>query len=495
MRKQNLSFKNVGKQILSINNLIESYFNKLRQFILDLKKFKFNRNNSAFLAFVAIVFLTLIYFLIPTAYNKNIIEAEIKNQIFQKYRVDIKFNNKINYGLFPKPNFSSKNLSILNKENEIAVVKNFKIFISFKNFFKLNKVKTNDLILDKTDFNIKKNDLNFFSNLMKIEPNRNKIIIKRSNIFFRNKDNEVLFINQITNSSFYYDFKNLRNLFNSKNKIFNIPYKLVVKNDKLNEELETKLVSSKLVLKIENKTDYSKENSQGILKITFKNKNNLFDYELKKNSLNYELKDTNKSYQGSMEFKPFYLISNFDYQTLRLKDFINNPLLIQIVKSQIFNNENLNAKINFFIKDIYDYDRFNNLSLKLKIEEGNMTFSDTQILWRDNINLSLAEGLLIFEDEKINFNGSVIVNIKDNFNFYKTFQISKEYRANIKKIEFDFNYNFNENQIYFDNLKIDEKSNEKLDEFVSNYNSDDKKFFNKITFKSFVNKIFVVYFG
>ena len=196
-----------------------------------------------------------------------------------------------------------------------------------------------------------------------------------------------------------------------------------------------------------------------------------------------------------MEFKPFYLISNFDYQTLRLKDFINNPLLIQIVKSQIFNNENLNAKINFFIKEIYDYDRFNNLSLKLKIEEGNMTFSDTQILWRDNINLSLAEGLLIFEDEKINFNGSVIVNIKDNTNFYKTFQISKEYRANINKIEFDFNYNFNENQIYFDNLKIDEKSNKKLDEFVSNYNSDDKKFFNKITFKSFVNKIFVVYFG
>ena len=56
MPKQNLSFKNVGKQILSINNLIESYFNKLRQFILDLKKFKFNRNNSVFLAFVAVVF-------------------------------------------------------------------------------------------------------------------------------------------------------------------------------------------------------------------------------------------------------------------------------------------------------------------------------------------------------------------------------------------------------------------------------------------------------
>ena len=495
MRKQNLPFKNIGKRILSINTLIESYFNNLRQFILDLKKFKFNRNNSVFLVLVAIVFLTLIYFLIPTAYNKNIIETEIKNQIFQKYKINVKFNSKIYYSLFPKPNFSSKNLSILNEKNEIAIVENFKIFISFKNFFKLNKITTNDLILDKTDFNIKKSDLSFFSKLMKIEPNRNKIIIKRSNIFFRDNDNEVLFINQIINSSFYYDFKNLKNLFNSKNKIFNIPYKLIIKNDKLNQELETIMVSNKLVLKIENKTDYSNENNEGALKIAFKNKNNLFNYKLKKNSLNYELKDTNKSYQGLMEFKPFYLVSNLNYQTLRLKDLLNNSLLIQIFKSQIFNNENLNANINFFVKNIYDFDRFNNLSLKLKIEEGNMTFSDSQIMWRDNINLSLSEGLLIFEDEKIDFNGSVIVNIKDDDNFYKTFQINKEYRNDIKKIEFDFNYSFNENQIYFDNLKIDDKSNKELDKFISNYNSDDKKFFNKITFKTFVNKIFVVYFG
>ena len=187
MRKQNLSFKQIGKQILSINTLIESYFNRIRQFILNLKKFKFDKNNRVFLGLVAVVFLTLVYFLIPTAYNKNLVQAEIENQIFQKYQISVKFNNKISYKLFPKPNFSSKNLSILNDKKEIASVKNFKIFISVKNFFKINQVQTKDLILDKTDFNIKKNDLNFFINLMKIEPNRNKVIIKDSNIFFRNQ--------------------------------------------------------------------------------------------------------------------------------------------------------------------------------------------------------------------------------------------------------------------------------------------------------------------
>jgi hypothetical protein len=494
MRKQNLSFKQIGKQILSINTLIESYFNRLRQFVLNLKKFKFDKNNRVFLGFVAFIFLTFVYFLIPAAYNKNLIQAEIENQIFQKYKISVRFNNKISYRLFPKPNFSSKNLTILNNKNEIANVKNFKIFISFKNFLKINQIYTKDLLLDRSDFNIKNNDLNFFINLMKIEPNRNKVIIKDSNIFFRNKNDEVLFINQINKSYFYYDFKNLKNVLNSKNKVFNIPFKLISQNDKLNKKFEFKFNSKKLVLKIENETNYSKKNINSDLKITFKNRNNLFRYKVKKNSLNFNLKDSNKTYDGIVEFKPFYFTSNLNYNVLKLNDFVN-PFLIQIFKSQIFNNENLNAKINFNVKNIYDFDRFSNLMLKLRIEQGKMTFSNSQINWKDNVNLSLEDAMLDFENEKIYFNGKMLVNIKDKNDFYRSFQIKKNFRKDLKKIEFDFNYDFIENKVYFDNLRLDNKTNENLDKFISKFNTNDAKFFNKITFKSFVNKIFNAYFG
>jgi len=494
MRKQNLSFKQIGKQILSINTLIESYFNRIRQFILNLKKFKFDKNNRVFLGLVAVVFLTLVYFLIPTAYNKNLIEAEIENQIFQKYQISVKFNNKISYKLFPKPNFSSKNLSILNDKKEIASVKNFKIFISVKNFFKINQVQTKDLILDKTDFNINKNDLNFFINLMKIEPSRNKVIIKDSNIFFRNQKDEVLFINQIINSSFYYDFKNLKNALNSKNRIFNVPYKLIAQNDKLNEIFQLKFDSNKLVLKIQNETNYSKKNIDGDLKVTFKNRNNLFSYKIIENSLNFYLKDSNKTYDGLIEFKPFFLNSNLNYKVLKVGDFIN-PLLIQIFKSQILNNENLDAEINFNVKDIYDFDRFSDLSLKLAIKQGKMTFSDSEVNWKDNINLSFEDTMLYFQNEKINLNGKIIVDIKDKNDFYRSFQINKNFRKDLKKIEFDFNYDFNEKKVYFDNLRLDNKTNKNLDKFVSKFNSNNEKFFNTITFKSFVKKIFDAYFG
>ena len=492
---KNLSFKKIGKQILSINNLIESYFNKLRLFISNPKKFKFTRDNRVFFVFIGIVFLTLGYFLVPTAYNKDLIQKEIKNQVFLKYQIRIDFSDKINYGLFPKPHFVAKNLSILNDKKKIAVVNNLKIFIGFKNFFKFDQIQIKDLIFNKLEFNIQKSDLNFFKNILETEPNRQKLIIKNSSIFFLDKDEEVLFINQIDNSKFYFDFKNLKNIYSSKNKIFNVPYKITIKNDKLNQTSLTTLVLNKLRLKIENQVNYRKENKIGLLKINFKNRNNLINYELKKNSLDFSLEDSNKTYKGKIEFKPFYMVSNLNYQNLKLSDLINNPLLNDIIKTQIISNENLNAEININIKKIVDFDRFANLSLKLRIEEGDLTFSESNVKWKENIDLSLVEGLIDYDEGTINFNGRMLITIKEKDDFFRHFQISKDLRKKLEKIEFDFNYDIIDKKVSFDNFRIDGKSNEKLDRFIMNFNSSDEKVFNKITFKSFVNNIFLSYFG
>ncbi len=495
MRKQNLLSKKISKQILSINNLLESYFNSLRRFILDTKRLRFGKNNKVFFVIVLIIFLTLVYFLIPTAYNKELIQKEIKNQVLQKYNISIKFDNEIRYNFFPKPHFSSKNLFIYNDKKKIGEVKNFKIFIDFKNFFNFNEIQTENVIIDKADFNFKKSDLSFFTDLLKTEPNRNVIKIKRSNLFFTNSNDEVLFINQINDSNFYYDLKNLKNALVLKGKVFNVPYKLIIGNDKLNEILDFEFTSKKLVLKIENETDYKKENDTGNLKISFKNKNNIFGYQINKNSLDITSEDNNKIFRGLIEFKPFYLVLNFKYQTFRIKDLLYNPFFIEILKSQILDNKNLNAILNFDVKNVYGFDRFSDLSLKLKIEEGNYNFSNSNIIWKENVNISFSDAFLNFDKEKINFNGRTSFDIKNQDEFFKFFQIKKDLRKNIGKIELDFNYDFNEEKITFDNLRIDNKSNKKIEEIILNFNSNSKKFFNKITFKNFVNDILAAYFG
>ena len=132
MSNYNLLIKKIKKQFLSINDHIESYFNKIKYFKSNYKKILFKRDNGLILGTGILVILTLSYFLIPTFYNKEIIQLQIKNQIFKNYNIEIKFNEKINYGLLPKPHFSAKNLSIYRGEKEVGVAKNLRINIGQK---------------------------------------------------------------------------------------------------------------------------------------------------------------------------------------------------------------------------------------------------------------------------------------------------------------------------------------------------------------------------
>ena len=493
--EKNSSFKKIGKQILSINNLIESYFNKLRFLISNLKRTRITSHNRVFFVIIGVVFLTLTYFLIPTSYDKSLINKNIKNQILLKYQINLEFDNEINYGLFPKPHFNIRNLSISNESRKIAEIKSLKIFIGVKNFFKFNKMDIKDLIFNEAEFNIQKEDIVFFTNILKAEPSRQNLIIKNSNIFFKDKSGEVLFINQIIDSKFQYDFKNLKNIFISKNKIFNLPYKLKIKNDKLNQIIDTEIICNKLRLKIENQIDYKDKDKNGILKIKIKNKKNILDYKLKKNSLDYSLKDTNKIFNGLIEFKPFYSLLNIKYQSFKFKDLIYNPFLNEIIKTNLIKNDNLNAKINLIVNKIADFDRFNNLSLKSNIEEGVLSFSGSKVTWKDNLKLFLEEGFIDYDDNSIIFNGRMLIDITDKNDFFKFFQISKNLRKNLEKVNFDFNFDLVQKKLTFDNFKIDAQSNVKLDKFISNYNLKDQKFFNKITFKSFVSEVLRAYFG
>jgi len=74
MSKHNSLSKKFKKQYLSINNSIESYFNSLKINIKNIKKLNFDGNNRVFISLCAIVILTLSYFLLPTFYNKNVIQ-------------------------------------------------------------------------------------------------------------------------------------------------------------------------------------------------------------------------------------------------------------------------------------------------------------------------------------------------------------------------------------------------------------------------------------
>ncbi len=495
MSKHNLINKTFKKKILSINNFIESNFNKLKYFKTNYKKIIINKENKVFLVLISVVILTLIYFIIPTLYDKNTIKSQIKNQISKNYDVKITSKNQVQYSIFPKPHFLIKDVKIFRQDNVIGNTKNLQVFINPSRFFSINKIDIKDLNFDKTEFSIYLDDIAFFQNLLKVEPNDNEISFKKSNIFFKNKQDEVLFIVKIKNSKFFYDSKNLQNILISKNEVFKVPFKLIIKNDKFNKEIFSKVNFKKIRLNIENKISYANKIKSGLLEILFINRDTSIQYKIIDNSLEFLSNNNKNRYQGKLDFKPFYLNANFNYEGISTKNlFDENSLFIDLINSEILNNKNLNVNFSLNVKDITNIDELNNLDLKVLIEEGEIIFSESKIMWKESLDVNLNDGTLLVNETGINLIGSILLKFKDIDNFYRSFQIPKKNRKDINEIRLDFIYNFNSKNISFDNPKINGIQNQNLEKFLFK-SSKDNSSLNKIKFKNFVNNFFRAYAG
>ena len=85
-----LLLKKINKSLISINELIESFFNRVEKYTKTKKKSGFYLKNidKGITITVSIVAISILsYFLIPTFYNKSEIKAQIINQIKEKYNI------------------------------------------------------------------------------------------------------------------------------------------------------------------------------------------------------------------------------------------------------------------------------------------------------------------------------------------------------------------------------------------------------------------------
>ena len=325
---------------------------------------------------------------------------------------------------------------------------------------------------------------------------QDKIIIKNSKIFFKNEENEVLFINKIKDGEFYYDYNNFQNLLVSKNEVFNVPFKIILRNDKFNKEFLTKFDSNKIRLNIENIIDYENKSKKGIMDILFINKTTTLEYELDQNSLNFFSFNNKNSYKGTIDFKPFYFAAEFNYEGLSTKNlFDENFIFIDVINSELLNNRNFSANFDVNIKNITNVNELNNLQLKILIEDGDINFSNSKVKWKDTLEITLDESLLVINNDGANLVGTTIFNFNDVNTFYTSFQILKKNRKKMKQMQLDYVYNFNTKSITFENPRVDGKQNQKLDEFLNIFNSEQDRIFNKITFKNFMNNFFNAYAG
>ena len=180
------------KKLVNLDHRIESFFDNFK----NLKKFNQNKKKPFYLeirtaSIVGLITLTILtYFILPVFYEKKEIRSFLKNQVYQKYEIDIKFNENINYSLFPKPSFNTQNLEILYMDEMIGKADNAKFYISFSNLFSSKNLRIKEIIIKNTEFNINSKNSEFFNKTLNTSKKSEKFVFKKSKLFYKDKDDD-----------------------------------------------------------------------------------------------------------------------------------------------------------------------------------------------------------------------------------------------------------------------------------------------------------------
>ena len=496
MRKHNNFVKFLKKINLSINNLLEKYLNKLNFNNLS----NIARSNKVFLTSVALIILFLSYLSLPHTYNKDEIRKELKSQLLNRFNINFIFPKNFDYKFYPRPHFIIKESSIIVDQSAITNIKKLKVYLSLDNFFSLKNITVKDVILENSNFNFDKKNYNFFLQILDSNFLESTFKIKDSNIFYRDADKEVLFINKILNMKYYYDTKELKNIVYSENEIFNIPYSFDSYLDKVKKKIFTKVNLNLLKLQIENEIEDKDNSKNGLMKFIYDKNKSEASYKLKKNLFvfNYfeKLIDPKFNYEGKINFDPFYANLKGDTDKINLSYLFKfNSLTTQLFKSEILNNNNLNIELSINSKKIAQYQNLINFFLNFKIEEGLIDIDNSKFSWGKHVDFKILDSLLYVNKNNLILDGKLILNVKNDQEIYKFLQMSKNLRPELKNLELNFYYNFDQQTLDFNNIRVNDKMSENLNNSLEKIILKKDKLQNKIYFKNLMKKAIADYVG
>ncbi len=489
-----ISKKNFLNFLNKVNFILINIFNNLRFSNLKRLTKLFFIDKRVIFTLIIIFFSVFVHLSTPAFYKDSWVKGIVKNQFEKEFKFDIEFSDKFNYAIFPIPHFRFKNVKFISREGDLAEIELIKVYLTFSKFLDKNKMNIQNVIIKKAKFNFYKNDLKNLFNFFNKKINEKKIIVLDSKIFLKNNEDDIYSIISIDKSqSFYDNFEDINNLI-IDGEIFNNSFKLNLKNDFVEKKSNLDLVFDKLNKRYINTIDFKKKKKEG--KLSYLNARKKYDtfYSFDKDVLSFNSNqkiDDNFFYNGNLNFSPFSSYLQVNLKTINLKKLLNNDsLFLEILKSNIFENENLNFNIEVKSKNIADHRKLKNLNLNINYENQSLNFNQSNFILEDILKINLIDSQFI-NKKKQYFLGSFEILIDDHSALYKFFQTKKKYRKKIGSIFLTVKYDFLKNDLILEELLVDDKKNENIMNFIKRFNQDNEVIKNKVDLRNFFNSFIV----
>ena len=485
-----ISKKNFFNFLKKTNLILINIFNNLQ--FNNLKRLikLFLIDKRVIFTLIIVFFSVFVHLSTPAFYKDSWVKGIVKNQFEKEFELEIVFGEKLSYAIFPIPHFRFKDVQLFSDERNLAQIELVKVYLTFSKFLDENKMNIQNVVIKNAKFNFFKEDFQNLIGFFNREINKKKITILNSKIFLKDKDEDVYSIISIDKSESIYDNIEVLNKLDVNGEIFNNSFKLNLKNNFLESKSHLEIDFDKLNKRFINVFDFKNKKKEGNL-IYFDTKKKYGTiYTFHNSILNFysEEKERDKPfYNGIINLSPFYSKLQLNLKNINLKNLIAvDSLFLEILKSNIFINENLNFNIEVKSKNISDHRKLKDLNLRINFENQLLNFNESNFLLEDILKINLVESKFI-NSKKRYFFGKFEILIYDHSNLYRFFQTKKKFRKKINSIHVTIKYDFLKDNLILEELIIDDKSNEKIKNFIKQYNQDNVIIRNKADLRNFFN--------
>ena len=453
------------KQIVkNFNNLIKKTIFKLKN--KTNNKFHVSTFNKYIITAISILFAYIFYLLIPLLYDKNWVQNKIVSKLSTEFNISLSNSFDISYRILPKPHYL-----IRDSKTALAEIKVLNVFISQNNLFNKDSIKINEVVIKEANFSLLKDNFKTLYENSENKFSKKKIKINNSNIFFKDNLNEVISIIKISNAFYFFDEKNLFNLFDLNGEVFNIPFELNYQNI-INSQKKIKIKAPDLKLEIINNFFKKDEDLiNGINNISILNSSINTKYSIKNQIVIFQsdgsrVSNSKINYNGQLAINPFDLNLKVNLDDYRISNlFKSNSIINEFIKSGLLFNENISVNTLVNIKSAKKSKIFNEAKIELRVLNGKISF-DNSVFINNNIGLiEVSKSDLFLENDKLILTANLSIDIKNTDKLYSFLNTNKRLRKNIKNIKLNIIYDFLSNEIVFKNIKVDD--NEVSDQFMN----------------------------
>ena len=468
--------------------------------------FRYNHKIAVF-SLSTVFFLYLLYLSIPSLYDTGRVQKVFNEKFLTDFNLNISLSTDISYRILPQPHFLIKDAKLFyEKKNlpyEIGHIKELKIYVSKKNFFKEKNVEILKVELNKSNFFLMKNDFIFFKKYLNEKFSEKQIIIKKSKFFLNDDNKNIIFIYTINKSKLNFDLEDNTNFLSTIGEIYKIPVKLNWSKNFTTKKKITEINTKKISIDSLNEGNFIKG------KYVYENILNLFSsrlktkYEISDESLVFEsktslIKSTPIKYKGFVNFKPFNFKIDVDSKKLDFSYFWKNLYLVnELISTELLLNQNLYGNISIYTDKITKNKNFNKILVNINFKESEINFNNTRLYSNKLGELEVYESILKSVKGTAILSAKLKLKIKEQDFFYKTFLIPKQNRKEIKNLIFDISFQLDTGLIIINAVSFDDNNKVKnfdlIDQIVENNRQIKYDYFNSILFRKFIKEIIIAY--